>query len=190
MHTFKLLPLPLLTFIEEVTEIVDTHTSPDAIVTNVESLVKVLVQQDEWLDIDIQDPLSRVYSRHSLYRDPLNRFEVLALVWPPGVSTSLHDHDGTWGIEGVLSGTIQVDNFVKVRTLPNGCVKLRHTDTMRLGSASTGQLLPPADCHIITTIGNSQSITIHVYGKQLKQFTVFIPTNNTEVFMPVVTTIR
>ena len=31
-----------------------------------------------------------------------NVFEVLALVWKDGQSTPLHDHDGTWGVEGVF----------------------------------------------------------------------------------------
>ncbi len=41
---------------------------------------------------------------HDTYcmEDPLKRFEVLALVWKDGQSTPLHDHDGTWGVEGVF----------------------------------------------------------------------------------------
>ncbi|MGQ0518858.1 cysteine dioxygenase, partial [Bacillus sp. D-CC] len=58
------------------------------------------------LPLEKQKANSAQYARHLLYEDPLNRFEVLALVWKDGQSTPLHDHDGTWGVEGVFTGKI------------------------------------------------------------------------------------
>lgn len=62
------------------------------------------------------------YARHLLYEDPLKRFEVLALVWKDGQSTPLHDHDGTWGVEGVFQEGLWCRTLYKRNNLKFTCL--------------------------------------------------------------------
>ena len=47
-------------------------------------------------------------------RERDGRYTGLIMVWPPGYSTPIHDHDGLWGIEWVLQGALSVDDFALV----------------------------------------------------------------------------
>lgn len=162
-------------FIREMTAVVETYSENVERASKAEKLVGKLVRSKSWLPSKKQIPDSNHYARHALYLDPQDRFELIALVWLPGQVTSLHDHDGTWGVEGVLCGRMKVTNFLQVEKHSNDIVKLFHTGTMTVGAQSTSQLLPPADCHILEAEGDQPTITIHVYGRKLCQFRVFEP---------------
>ncbi len=161
-------------FIQDMTEMVEETDTDSEQVKQAETLLARLIRNKEWLAADIQENNDGAnYARHCLYRDPADRFEVLALIWNPGQNTPLHDHDGTWGVEGVINGKMMVENYLQLENFPGDIVKLQYTDTLMINEQSTGQLLPPADCHILRNAGGTPAVTIHVYGKQLKEFRVF-----------------
>jgi 3-mercaptopropionate dioxygenase len=162
-------------FVREMTKMLESTESDAVSVVKAERLLSKLIQTLSWLPTEKQQPSDEGYARHTLYVDPEDRFEVIALVWQPGQRTSLHDHDGTWGAEGVLVGCIRVTNYVQTDVIASDVVKLRKTGTVVISRQCTGQLLPPADCHILETEGDQMAITVHVYGKQLRKFRVFDP---------------
>ncbi|PQZ57646.1 cysteine dioxygenase [Bacillus sp. MYb209] len=170
-------------FIKGVTDLMDSNLFEDQIVCEIEKLLEELLEKKTWLPLEKQKANSAQYARHLLYEDPLKRFEVLALVWKDGQATPLHDHDGAWGVEGVFSGRIMVRNFLQTKQLGNSLFYLTHTGNIYLGEGETDKVIPPADFHILE-IGNHESVvTIHVYGKQLEKFKVFIPTKEKNVYI-------
>ncbi|HDR7432570.1 TPA: cysteine dioxygenase family protein, partial [Bacillus toyonensis] len=171
------------TFIKAVTDLINGDLLEEEIVCKIETLLEELLEKKTWLPLDKQKSNSAQYARHLLYEDPLKRFEVLALVWKDGQSTPLHDHDGTWGVEGVFSGRIMVQNFVQTKQLGNSLSYLTHTGNLYLGEGETDKVIPPADCHILEISENESVITIHIYGKRLEKFKVYIPTEEKNVYM-------
>ncbi|MES5893939.1 MULTISPECIES: cysteine dioxygenase family protein [Bacillus cereus group] len=169
-------------FIKGVTDLMENCLFEEEIVCGIEKLLEELLEKKTWLPLDKQKANSAQYARHLLYEDPLKRFEVLALVWKDGQSTPLHDHDGTWGVEGVFSGRIMVQNFVQTKQLGNSLSYLRHTGNLYLGEGETDKVIPPADCHILEMSENESVITIHIYGKRLEKFKVYIPTEEKNVY--------
>lgn len=167
-------------FIERVTLVVE-QMQPNFL-NELEDLLRKLVQTDSWLMIKNLAPNNNGYARYSLHHDSLNRFEVLALVWKNGQKTQLHDHDGTWGLEGVLTGHIQVHNFKQIKKIADNVFELQHTESINLGKGETDQILPQIDCHIIEVDKQDVTITIHVYGKKLECFKVFEPTDEQNVY--------
>lgn len=163
-------------FIKGVTDLMENGLFEEEIVCGIEKLLEELLEKKTWLPLDKQKANLTQYARHLLYEDPLKRFEVLALVWKDGQSTPLHDHDGTWGVEGVFSGRIMVQNFIQTKQLGNSLVYLTHTGNLYLGEGETDKVIPPADCHILEISKNESVITIRVYGKRLEKFKVYIPT--------------
>ncbi|MBJ8058757.1 cysteine dioxygenase family protein [Bacillus cereus] len=170
-------------FIKGVTDLMENCLFEEEIVCGIEKLLEELLEKKTWLPIEKQKANSAQYARHSLYEDPLKRFEVLALVWKDGQSTPLHDHDGTWGVEGVFTGRIMVQNFIQTKQLENSLVYLTHTGNLYLGEGETDKVIPPADCHILEIRKYESVITIHVYGKRLEKFKVFVPTEEKNVYM-------
>lgn len=170
-------------FIKGVTNLMENGLFEEEIVCGIEKLLEELLEKKTWLPLDKQKANLTQYARHLLYEDPLKRFEVLALVWKDGQSTPLHDHDGTWGVEGVFSGRIMVKNFIQTKQLGNSLVYLTHTGNLYLGEGETDKVIPPADCHILEISKNKSVITIHVYGKRLEKFKVYIPTEEKNVYM-------
>ncbi|ETT75454.1 MULTISPECIES: cysteine dioxygenase family protein [Bacillus] len=170
-------------FIKGVTDLMENGLFEEEIVCGIEKLLEELLEKKTWLPLDKQKANLTQYARHLLYEDPLKRFEVLALVWKDGQSTPLHDHDGTWGVEGVFSGRIMVQNFIQTKQLGNSLVYLTHTGNLYLGEGETDKVIPPADCHILEISKNESVITIRVYGKRLEKFKVYIPTEEKNVYM-------
>ncbi|MDA2518714.1 MULTISPECIES: cysteine dioxygenase family protein [Bacillus cereus group] len=170
-------------FIKGVTDLMENGLFEEEIVCGIEKLLEELLEKKTWLPLEKQKANLTQYARHLLYEDPLKRFEVLALVWKDGQSTPLHDHDGTWGVEGVFSGRIMVQNFIQTKQLGNSLVYLTHTGNLYLGEGETDKVIPPADCHILEISKNVSVITIHVYGKRLEKFKVYIPTEEKNVYM-------
>ncbi|MGM0715014.1 cysteine dioxygenase [Brevibacillus parabrevis] len=170
-------------FVRDMTMAVEQYNKDDKLVTEAERLVGKLVRGISWLPPEKQNPKAESYARHTLFVDPKNRFEVMALVWQPGQCTPLHDHDGTWGAEGVLVGRIKVTNFIQADVISVDVVRLFKTGTVIVNAQCTGQLLPPADCHILEVEGDQIAITIHVYGKQLRKFRVFEPLKEEGVYV-------
>ncbi|PEV91671.1 cysteine dioxygenase [Bacillus cereus] len=170
-------------FIKGVTNLMENGLFEEEIVCGIEKLLEELLEKKTWLPLEKQKANLTQYARHLLYEDPLKRFEVLALVWKDGQSTPLHDHDGTWGVEGVFSGRIMVQNFIQTKQLGNSLVYLTHTGNLYLGEGETDKVIPPADCHILEISENEIVITIHVYGKRLEKFKVYIPTEEKNVYM-------
>ncbi|MGN4531613.1 cysteine dioxygenase [Bacillus cereus group sp. MYBK257-2] len=170
-------------FIKGVTDLMENGLFEEEIVCGIEKLLEELLEKKTWLPLDKQKANLTQYARHLLYEDPLKRYEVLALVWKDGQSTPLHDHDGTWGVEGVFSGRIMVQNFIQTKQLGNSLVYLTHTGNLYLGEGETDKVIPPADCHILEISKNESVITIHVYGKRLEKFKVYIPTEEKNVYM-------
>lgn len=169
-------------FVRDMTAVVEQHDRDDDRVVEAEALVEKLIRDTSWLPSEKLEPDANHYARHSLYCDPKDRFEILTLIWSPGQGTPIHDHDGTWGVEGVVAGRMRVTNFLKMKDVSDNVVKLRNSGTMSINEQSTGQLLPPADCHILEAEGDQTVITIHVYGKQLKKFKIFVPLEEEETY--------
>jgi 3-mercaptopropionate dioxygenase len=160
--------------IRDLTAVVERTDRDGERVKAAEDLVRQMMANRSWLPPDKQEGSSASYTRRSLYCDPQDRFEIVALVWRPGQRTDLHDHDGTWGVEGVYSGRLQVTNFLRTEER-DGRVRLEPLGSMVVNEGGTGQLLPPADCHILESYGSDTAVTVHVYGKQLKRFLIFEP---------------
>jgi predicted metal-dependent enzyme (double-stranded beta helix superfamily) len=175
-------PYSLSDFIGDMTAFVERSPSQAEQAEVAELLVGRLVRNSDWLTPEMSTPRAEGYARKSIYCDPEDRFEIVVLVWQPGQRTPLHDHDGTWGAEGVVKGQLRVYNYVQVKDLPDSCVQLEAIAPAIVNEHGTGQLLPPADCHIVECYGTETAVTVHVYGKQLKKFRLFDAVESADVY--------
>tara|TARA_B100000929_G_scaffold106010_1_gene83937 strand:- start:89 stop:769 length:681 start_codon:yes stop_codon:yes gene_type:complete len=119
------------------------------------------------------------YKRYRLYSDPDHGFIVMAVVWSPGASTPIHDH-GTWGVVGVLKGSLSVTNYKWVKNLSQSNNKsIVECDSISAKEGQTTFVLPPdKDIHMVGNPNTTYSVSIHTYGKELKRYNVYDIENN------------
>ncbi|MEM9290372.1 MAG: cysteine dioxygenase family protein [Acidobacteriota bacterium] len=124
---------------------------------------------------ELREPANGHYARRLLYRSPRWGYVVVAMVWGPGQATPLHDHAGTWCVEGVLEGRIQVTRYDLKERDQSLCRFERH-ETLYTGIGTAGALIPPFEYHTLANDRSRRSsITIHVYGEDMQACTIFEP---------------
>ena len=90
-----------------------------------------------------------------------NDFSMIALVWRPGQESSIHDHL-CWCVVYVLDGSEQ-----ETRYADHGAF-LTETMRTRNPAGSVSALAPPGDIHRIRNDTDRNTISLHVYGLDLR----------------------
>jgi predicted metal-dependent enzyme (double-stranded beta helix superfamily) len=107
------------------------------------------------------DPLS--YRCHLLHAEPDGSFSVLAVVWRPGQETAVHDHV-TWCVAAVIQGAEYEEQF---ELGADGWLTL--TGTAQLSAGQVAGFAPPGDIHRVRNIGSEATISVHVYGTDIRR---------------------
>lgn len=113
------------------------------------------------------------YARKLIWRDPDERFVVVAMTWAPGQTSPLHDHAGLWGAEVVVGGEMVETTFALTGRGEDG--RFRFTQGMRRVAepGSVGVLVPPLEYHDYGNHGTAVARTVHVYGGDLTSSQAF-----------------
>ncbi len=96
----------------------------------------------------------------------------LLMYWPPGHATLPHDHGGLWGIEVVLDGVLQVEEFVRGGTAD--APSLTKSSAVYLGIGDAAVFSSPRYVHRCRNLSNATpTLTLHVYGGTLERYVAF-----------------
>jgi hypothetical protein len=114
------------------------------------------------------------FRRHPLAAVNAAGLSALLMYWPPGHATLPHDHDGLWGIELILDGTLAVHEFVR---LDHGeAAALAPCGTRLLGIGDAVLFTGPRYVHRCRNLSNAHpTLTLHIYGSELNAFNVWEP---------------
>ena len=153
--------------------------SVEEITSSVQGLLVNLIQRRA---LDLPEPMVRRseagYARHLVHRSDDFGYAVVAMVWGPGQGTALHDHSGSWCVEGVVDGEIEVTQY-ELLAHQGKRYRFQMHDTLRSFTGSAGSLIPPFEYHTIANPrGESTSITLHVYGEELTECSIFESTGD------------
>lgn len=127
---------------------------------------------------EIRAPSRDSYARRLLHLHPEGRYSLLAMVWGPGQGTPLHDHAGMWCVEGVYQGEIDVCQY-DLEEREDGRYRFEAGEPVRAGLGDAGALIPPFEYHTIANPHEDRTaVTLHVYGGEMTECTVFEPTGD------------
>jgi len=116
------------------------------------------------------------YARRLLYRDEDLGFTALIMTWGPGQRTPLHDHAGIWCVEGVLEGEMEVKRYELTEEVEEGLCRFVERGVVAATAGTSGALIPPFEHHTLANaLPDSASLTLHVYGGEMKSCHVFEP---------------
>ena len=117
---------------------------------------------------------SPCYARHLIHKQDENGFCVVAMVWAPGQGTPVHDHGGTWCVEGCVQGQLAITSYRLTDQVDEKHVRFEQEDYMEVGRGAVGCLIPPFEHHKIHNPFQETAITIHVYGQELRNCTRYL----------------
>ena len=139
-------------------------------------LIDVVGSGEQFIPSTFLEPAPDRYARRLLHRDPQGRYTVLVMVWDGGQGTPLHDHAGTWCVECVYRGVIQVTSYsVRGGDPETDVVQFSREKQVRAGVAEAGALIPPFEYHVLENPAASPAITLHVYGGEMTYCHIFEP---------------
>ena len=139
-----------------------------------EPALRRLISKKGFLPNTARQPSEKGYARHLLYSDPKGRYCVAAMVWTPGQGTPIHDHDGSWGMIGMVQGRLEVVNFHSDgKKLDVGEVRLRKEAPHAPRAGSEDCVCGCADIHAVKNRFSETAISIHIYARDIKKCLVF-----------------
>ena len=168
----------LLTFVKELSLLLEQKPSEQVIFTKGKKLLENLIAQDDWLPEEFTKPHPLYYQQYLLYADPLDRFSVVSFVWGPGQKTPIHNHT-VWGMIGQLRGE---EKGTPYYPQPEGGFKAGNSCICVAGHVDT--VSPNThDIHVVeNNLSDKTSISIHVYGGNIGRIhrSVFDPITGAE----------
>jgi predicted metal-dependent enzyme (double-stranded beta helix superfamily) len=113
------------------------------------------------------------YRRQLIAAAPDGAYTMLLIAWPPGYVTPLHDHAELWGIELVLDGALQVDEYFTDGDAIQPALQ-PHRSIM-LGSGDAAVFIDPAYVHRCRNLSAQRpALSLHVYGGELARYQSFV----------------
>ncbi len=126
-----------------------------------------------WLESDADKRLPGKYRRHQVHNDPEWGFTVVVLLWEPGATTPIHDHD-TWCVFAALRGEMEVTNYEVIGNDEGQPLRLRECGREQISAFAVGDnAAAETEVHRVRNIGTERAISLHVYGDDLTQRTLF-----------------
>lgn len=160
----------LADFIEDLDRIVATERDPRMLIGRAsENMRKLLINRGSVPDTFLKSVNPSGTTRNLIHRHPENRYVILALIWPAGYVTPIHDH-GAWGLSGVYENVLRVTNYVRTDdgTRPD-YAELNEHSSFVAGVGSVTYVLPPnEEIHQIDNPSDARAASIHVYGRDIR----------------------
>ena len=139
-----------------------------------EALVALFADPTVELPPCVLEPITDHYARRELHASPELGYSVVAMTWGPGQGTHVHDHDGSWCVEGVWHGRLAITRY-EPRDRDGGLWRFDDMGSVEAGPGSAGGLIPPHEYHAIRNPGDGVAVSLHVYQRTLVRCHVFVP---------------
>lgn len=142
-----------------------------------DALIAATNSGQEFLDEDILRPEPGSYARRLVHKDAAGRYSIVAMIWGEGQRTPLHDHAGTWCVESVYQGRIEVTSYSRTANVcsTTGVYDFKEEERVVTGRGEAGALIPPFEYHIIANADATTSVTLHVYGGEILECSLYKP---------------
>lgn len=113
-----------------------------------------------------------LYRRHLLAGGGQSRLSCLLIEWPAAHRTPIHDHAGLWGIELVLDGALEVEEF-RVED-EHERPRLAPERTLLLGAGDAACFTDHRYAHRCRNLSATRpALSLHVYGGMLDRYRTF-----------------
>lgn len=158
--------LVLNDLVRSVRDILALEREPGQMVRWVGGALRTLLGNPDLLTPEQRQPDPDHYRQHVLHAEENGRFSIVALVWLPGQSTSVHDHV-SWCVVGIHQGEEREVSYEVAGEGEGRCLIPVGESVHRVGAVSV--LQPPGDIHTVYNPGPELAISIHIYGADVRK---------------------
>lgn len=152
--------------VRSVKSVLALEPEPERWAPSVAGILRPFLGNPRLLTPEQRQPDSERYRQHVLYVEETGAFSIVALVWLPGQSTTVHDHV-SWCVIGIHQGREHEINYEVVRD--GGEEYLLPIGESTHGAGSVAALEPPGDIHTVLNPGPGTAISIHIYGADVRK---------------------
>ena len=158
----------LLDFHDAASAIAAQGGAAEALIGRLREPFQHFLARDGWLPDACKVPIPGKAASYVLLRSREPEFVLFSMVLPAHESTKIHNHLA-WGLIGLAQGR---QHEVQYRRIDDGrnadYAELQQSEVRDLDLGEITRLLPPVDdIHIITTLSDQPSISIHILGNDL-----------------------
>jgi predicted metal-dependent enzyme (double-stranded beta helix superfamily) len=145
-----------------------SRAEPAAIIERLRGPFAAFLARDGWLPDPCRVPIPGKAASYALLRSTDPEYVLFSMVLPAGESTKVHNHLA-WGLIGLWQGRQYEVQYHRADDGSNPeYAELAESDRRTLERGDITRLLPPLDdIHIITTLSDVPSISIHLLGNDL-----------------------
>jgi predicted metal-dependent enzyme (double-stranded beta helix superfamily) len=155
--------LPLLNrFCRDIANVLAAEALCD-VPRRVAGLLPGLLRQADLLTPSQRGAPLDAYGRNRIFICPNDRFSVLAMVWPPGVTTPIHDHRD-WCAIGVYEGMIEETYYAPATGSPDCTIAVASRTVCHQPGDIAHMPTNAPNIHSIHNPTDKVAISIHVYG--------------------------
>jgi predicted metal-dependent enzyme (double-stranded beta helix superfamily) len=167
---------PIARLAQEIEEFADEGLNDRKFIQAAEPAIRRLLAEKNFLPEEATLTSDKSYARHLLHTDRENRFCIAAMVWTPGQGTPIHDHDGSWGMIGMVRGKLEVVNFyAEEAQITSGEVDLTSEAPNVPSAGSEACVCGCADIHAVNNRFDETAISIHIYARELQKCHIYEP---------------
>jgi predicted metal-dependent enzyme (double-stranded beta helix superfamily)/predicted enzyme related to lactoylglutathione lyase len=163
-------PLPdtVKAFIAEVERVVAKGDDRRDTIEHLKPSFAALLADPTWLHPDFRHPVAGKFVQYAIYRAEDATLSLMAMVVPPSVATPVHDHRA-WGLVGVYQGRQREKVYRRVDdgSQPGFADLVQVAENILTPGEITTLLPPEGDIHMIETISEEPSISIHLLGNDI-----------------------
>lgn len=161
-------------------DLIKSHPTNDQFL-RIEQRIKRSLSPSIWQNFEIKKQLTGEYA--IIMNNPANdRLMILLVLWPGQIQGAIHNHN-TWSVVGVVRG-LEENQVWNLQSATND--KFLGLDLVSSQQLRSGDVCVTSDKNIIHSVnnlapGNQVSISIHVYGDDLRETNrhTFDPNNKT-----------
>jgi len=126
----------------------------------------------------------RTFTRWLFETERNGRYTGLIMIWPPGHRTAIHDHAGLWGIEYVLQGTLDIEDYEVAIGDDDDAVQPRFVggSTLREGDSCAFEGVQGHAHRCSNPSSRLATVTLHLYGGLLDRYRAFEPLEESASF--------
>ncbi|PXX50346.1 Predicted metal-dependent enzyme of the double-stranded beta helix superfamily [Pseudomonas sp. LAMO17WK12:I10] len=114
------------------------------------------------------------YARHELHTSQEHGYSVIAMTWPPGQGTQIHDHSGLWCVEGIWHGCLEITQYELAEKIDQR-YRFTTTSTNIANAGSSDSLIPPNEYHAVRNPHDQVAVSLHIYQRPLTHCGIYTP---------------
>jgi predicted metal-dependent enzyme (double-stranded beta helix superfamily) len=155
-------------------EIVSSSTNYTQLISRACSAMNQVIKNNNLFTEEHIQAVFEGKANSMLYKSPHNGFVIQLFTWGKNWATPVHDHDGTWGVMGIYRNKLMVKEYFAEHVPSQRQYNIEEIESY---TAYEGNVCyfetEPYNTHKVWNPYDEMSISIHVYGKELKEYNIF-----------------